>query len=281
MKILVIYKKSTHSVYHESPDENTLAYMRSESEHVNRMQQSHSTHERSLATVLEALDKNSIDYETLYRADFKGDVECDLIITIGGDGTLLEAAHHVTDIPIMGVNSVPDRSVGFFTHCTAADFEKELKRLDDISWHSLNRFEMVLDGKPIKEFALNDVLIAHSDPSQMTRYRLLKNSNKSWRGNGILVSTAAGSGARMYSEGGELMPLDSKKLQYLLRGVRNQIPQFASELFIKSESREGQLHIDGGHLKYPFSLGSEVLIRPGKPVTIIADLSKKRLFRTN
>ena len=38
----------------------------------------------------------------------------DLVVTIGGDGTLLAASHAIGDTPILGINSAPDFSVGFF-----------------------------------------------------------------------------------------------------------------------------------------------------------------------
>ncbi len=40
------------------------------------------------------------------------------MITVGGDGTLLAASHSVRDVPILGINSAPGYSVGFF--CAAA-----------------------------------------------------------------------------------------------------------------------------------------------------------------
>jgi hypothetical protein len=49
----------------------------------------------------------------------------DLVLTIGGDGTLLEASHHVDDrIPVLGVNSDPTcpQEVRCQTYCTATSF---------------------------------------------------------------------------------------------------------------------------------------------------------------
>src|SRR6185436_12888830 len=40
--------------------------------------------------------------------------DASLVVTVGGDGTLLAASHHVGAIPILGVNSSPVHSVGFF-----------------------------------------------------------------------------------------------------------------------------------------------------------------------
>ena len=42
--------------------------------------------------------------------------EFDLVLTAGGDGTLLAAAHYLTDTPICGIRLFPDRRVGYL--CT-------------------------------------------------------------------------------------------------------------------------------------------------------------------
>lgn len=49
------------------------------------------------------------------------------MITVGGDGTLLDAAHGVTRQVIMGVNSTPEGSVGHFSTTTAQGFRAKLK----------------------------------------------------------------------------------------------------------------------------------------------------------
>ena len=71
-------------------------------------------HDRSLDKIRKELDKlvaeRGVDVgytarETVGRADFSGP---DLVIVLGGDGTLTSIAHSVDDItPVMGVNSHP------------------------------------------------------------------------------------------------------------------------------------------------------------------------------
>ena len=83
-------------------------------------------HDMALTTIRQALDelvsenRVRVDYtarETVRRADFDGP---DLVIVLGGDGTLTSIAHSIDEsTPIMGVNSHPrmndsDGSYGFY-----------------------------------------------------------------------------------------------------------------------------------------------------------------------
>ncbi|MDP7531871.1 MAG: NAD(+)/NADH kinase, partial [Candidatus Thalassarchaeum sp.] len=71
-------------------------------------------HDKALAAVRDALDElvrdrgTAISYkarETVSREDFVGR---DLVIILGGDGTLTSIAHSIdSDTPVMGVNSHP------------------------------------------------------------------------------------------------------------------------------------------------------------------------------
>ncbi len=66
-------------------------------------------------TVAAALEAVGIEARHLDRAEFQGPAEDeDLVVTVGGDGTMLDASHRVRETPILGFNSDPDRSVGYF-----------------------------------------------------------------------------------------------------------------------------------------------------------------------
>jgi NAD+ kinase len=49
-----------------------------------------------------------------------------LVVSVGGDGTLLAASHCVSDVPILGVNSAPRYSVGFFAARRAEGLERSI-----------------------------------------------------------------------------------------------------------------------------------------------------------
>ncbi|KAK4387157.1 putative NADH kinase [Sesamum angolense] len=190
------------------------------------------------------LMKKAVNSRVVFRSDLSQPIhDVDLVITIGGDGTLLQASHLMNDsIPVLGVNSDPTRpdevekfseefdatrSTGYLCAATADNFEQ---MLDDILENrsepsELARIAVNLNSKPISTSALNDVLLAHPCPSRASRFsfRIVQNGEPSSsllhsRSSGLRVSTAAGSTAAMLSAGGFEMPILSKELQYM-RGV--------------------------------------------------------------
>jgi hypothetical protein len=141
----------------------------------------------------------------------------------------------------------------------------------------LNRLEIKINGIVIPELALNDVLIANSNQGNTTRYRFdINGANEKNQNSGLLICTSAGSSARMYNEGGSLMPISSYEMQCLAMGTRKAKPCFRDSLTLKSLTREGMIYIDGGNLIYKFTLGDIIDIKKGLPLAIIGDLEPKR-----
>ena len=81
-------------------------------------------HDQSLAAVLAALDKLCIPTKVIDRRKLRPGLRADLVIAVGGDGTVLAAAHAAGDMPILGVNSMPGRSGGFFCAAIAKNIGK-------------------------------------------------------------------------------------------------------------------------------------------------------------
>ena len=275
--VLVVYKKSSFQLYAASPDAAVQGYMGSGSPDVNVMRLSHQEQVRTLAAVTEELRRRGVRFETIFRADLHPITGRDLVVAVGGDGTFLEVSHYVTDAALLGVNSDPAGSTGFFCTATADTFAAALDAFDEAPRTSLQRIEMVRDGVPLPELVLNDVLFAHANPAATSRYRLEAGGRVvTHKSSGLLVCTAAGSSAWMYQEGGALMPLESPGLQYLSRGVRGERPAFADTVVIRSLTRQGTLYVDGPHLTCECGLGCEVVLRPGRPLEVVGDLAAKR-----
>lgn len=66
-------------------------------------------HREAINFCQDIVKKKLVDWEPLFRCDLSQPVrDVDLVITIGGDGTLLKASHFVDgSIPVLGVNSDP------------------------------------------------------------------------------------------------------------------------------------------------------------------------------
>ena len=102
--------------------------------------------------------------------------KADLVISLGGDGTLLETLHRIgpTSTPIAGVN-IGD--LGFLTACT----DEEIDLLSDhlasgemnIVDRTMLKVEMIEEGGKAHEFlALNEAVLMRGETGRLVSYRL-------------------------------------------------------------------------------------------------------------
>lgn len=68
-------------------------------------------HKNAIDFCQNILKKKAVDWKAIFRGNLSQPIHSvDLVITIGGDGTLLQASHLMDDsIPVLGVNSDPTR----------------------------------------------------------------------------------------------------------------------------------------------------------------------------
>jgi NAD+ kinase len=284
--ILVVYKKSMYELYRASPDKAVRDFVNSELRDAVLARKSHANQQRTLETVINSLDREGLLHDEIYRANlgsYAGMHEKDMVVSVGGDGTFIEVSHYVSGIPVLAVNSDPRSpenptgSVGFYCAATAETFADVLRNCDVAKQTELARILVDIDGRQLPEAVINDILVAHSNPAAVTRYRLSDdNFAQERKSSGLLVCTPSGSTAWMYNEGGQVMPLASKEMQYFSRGVRGEKTKFARELEVQSLTREGKIYLDGQHIQYDFTLGSSLRIRSGNPLAVICDLESKR-----
>lgn len=129
----------------------------------------------------------------------------DLIITLGGDGTLLSGIDEAMrlDAPMLGVNL---GHVGFLTEIEPEQIEQAVQRLAEGDYHVERRMLLQAEGHPL--FGLNDVCITRSQTSAriltMTVYlngRLIQRL----AGDGLIIATPTGSTGYSMSAGGPLV----------------------------------------------------------------------------
>lgn len=135
----------------------------------------------------------------------------DLIIVLGGDGTLLSAARAVgnRDIPLFAVNL---GGLGFLTAITTAELYPELERALR-GEHRIGRRRMldcqVMRGEEVvaSHVALNDVVIAKSDMARMIDLDTHVDNHfvAAYKADGLIVSTPTGSTAYSLSAGGPII----------------------------------------------------------------------------
>lgn len=68
-------------------------------------------HKNAINYCQSILKKKVVDWKSVFRGGISTPIrDVDLVITVGGDGTLLQASHLMDDsIPVLGVNSDPTR----------------------------------------------------------------------------------------------------------------------------------------------------------------------------
>ena len=277
MKVALIYKKSVWELFSNSKDSNVSSYISGKANAREAFQESHKTQQNTIQSVKTTLSAFGAEINMVYRSEITESAikNADLVISVGGDGTFLETSHYITDnTPILGVNSDPARSIGFFCSCTADSFEETFGDIEKSPRTNLSRFSLKIDEMSVGPPVLNDLLFANPNPAATTRYEV---EGKTYRNSGILLSTAAGSTAWSFQEGLDPLPLTSDKFQFIHRGTRESFSGITSSLKIDSLTRKGTLFIDGEHYSLPLCIGQSLHIQCGQSINVIGDLELKRL----
>lgn len=137
--------------------------------------------------------------------------DLDLIVVLGGDGTMLRAAEvaHQHNLPLLGVNL---GRVGFLAEAESSDLETVAQRVANGDWQLESRITLDLSvvrrGSEVwQSFALNEVAIEKSDHALMTELRVAVSGTPvmALAGDGLIVSTPTGSTAYAFSAGGPVI----------------------------------------------------------------------------
>ncbi|MBL8518026.1 MAG: NAD(+) kinase [Betaproteobacteria bacterium] len=178
----------------------------------------------SLQTLLKLLRARGVhvlmDARTARNSEAKPDAEfdladigsgADLVIAVGGDGTLLAAARSVARhrVPIIGINL---GRLGFLTDIPANALEDMVGKVLDgraqVERRLMLQGAVLRDGKPIFEaVALNDVVVSRGAMGSMIEYSVDVNGEfvYSVRADGLIVATPTGSTAYALSAGGPIL----------------------------------------------------------------------------
>ena len=185
------------------------------------------------------------------------EAEADLLIVLGGDGTMLSGARLVErrSIPILGVNM---GGLGFLTETTFEDVPKALTKIMEggfkLDTRLMLQVELHREGKVIEAYsALNDVAISKGHLARMiaTRVWVDQDFMTNLRGDGLIVATPTGSTAYSLSAGGPILDprLDVLLINPICPHTLSHRPFLASSqvpISIELTSQEGAMAtIDG------------------------------------
>lgn len=137
--------------------------------------------------------------------------EIDIVVTLGGDGTLLSAARAFAKscTPILGVNL---GSLGFLTETPLSDLYSTLEAWRDgtaiVDDRALMHAELERDGQVFRSWdALNDVVLAKGAIARIGEFVIELDSQfvARFRADGVIVSTPTGSTAYSLAADGPIL----------------------------------------------------------------------------
>ena len=210
----------------------------------------------------------------------------DLLVSFGGDGTLLQGAHLAAplDIPILGVDF---GQMGFLTNLDRRDYRDGLARIvrDGIATEERIALEATVHGDTRTFFALNDIHIDRKQHGRTLTFGIEIGGERvaDLPADGIVVSSPTGSTAYFLSAGG---PILAPRLDAIALAPICPHTLFSRPLVVRSDERirvtvprggaGTQLFADGRH-EIDLPGGSVVtVLKAARPVRFVA--SDTRLF---
>jgi NAD+ kinase len=290
---VLVASKETRLTLYQGEAEALARLEASDQESLSRMEASHQEHFQSLGQVEAELTRRGWPYALRLHTQVEDTSGFDLVLTVGGDGTVLNLSHKIlSETPLLGVNSSPSYSVGYFCGCDAAHLRATLDGIEarKVPLFSLCRLWVLINGARCPVPVLNDLLITDVNPAATSRYvlQLPGALGERQRSSGVWISTSAGSTAAIRSAGGSVLPLRARLVQYLirepylpkerryhhLRGVQ----ELEEPILITSLMDDARVYLDGPHNSWPLALGDVIEVRGDAPPLLIYGLEEARRF---
>lgn len=224
----------------------------------------------------------------------------DLVVSLGGDGTLLRAARSVVgrDVPILGINL---GRLGFLTSLSPGGVAEGVRRVLGGDYQIEDRVALeaeIVPGRdgPARRFtALNDVVVHKAGAARVVRLDLWAGRGRrqgqeeeigSFSGDGVILSTPTGSTAYSLSAGG---PIVAPELDCLLvtpilphtLAVRPLVVPGSATITVAALDRAGPLYLTvDGQEGAAFAASDRVSVRIGEARTRLVRLPGHSFFAT-
>ncbi|STX40460.1 NAD kinase [Legionella donaldsonii] len=222
-----------------------------------------------------------INLPTLPR-EAMGDKE-DLIVVVGGDGSLLSAARMAikVNVPVIGINR---GRLGFLTDISPNNIEHHLSAVLTGKYEEELRFLLhtrIHDGEKIyfQGDALNDVVLGRGNETHLIEFDVFINQQfvSRYRSDGMILATPTGSTAYALSAGGPIM---HPQLNAIVL-----VPMFSHSLSSRPVVVDGQVKIDlkisernESDLRISCDGHESRLVKPGQLVSIEKNAQQLRLL---
>ncbi len=149
------------------------------------------------------IDVMGMDFDLLCK-------QCDALVTLGGDGTLISAVRRSFDynIPILGIYA---GNLGFLADISMDELDKFIENMlcgkSRIDERSVLEAKVTKNGEEITMYAFNDIVLTRPSISNMIHIETLVDGKafNTYYGDGVIVSTPTGSTAYNLSAGGPVL----------------------------------------------------------------------------
>ena len=224
--------------------------------------------EKSFNVFVETNFFNSINEEPDLSIDLNGfktfttlDKSFDLLISVGGDGTILRAVTYVRDlsIPIVGINT---GRLGFLATIQEDLIEKAINDIAAGSYKISKRSLLTISFEPEKEdmfdfnSALNEIALSRKNTTSMITVETSLNGEylTSYWADGLIVSTPTGSTGYSLSCGGPVIMPETRSLTITPIAPHN----LNARPLVIEDSTEIRLKVSGREDSYLVSLDSRI-----------------------
>lgn len=214
--------------------------------------------------------------------------ECELIVVIGGDGTILNVARQVQEapLPILGVNlgtkgfmaNIEPDELSYIEKAAKGEYKLSRRMMLDVS--CVRKGEVLYSGH-----ALNDVVIHGCGDCININAFCNGNHLTAFNGDGIIVSTPTGSTGYSMSAGGPIVEPDAENMiispicahsmsaRSFVLGPNATICIDANKL----HDRRANLSVDG-NTEMDIANGDTVIVKRSESCTLMVDLGLRNFY---
>ena len=229
-------------------------------------------YKETLSRCEKVIDENGVIVKNIVANQSQSDLKkldssADLILVIGGDGTMIGAIRDLSHLetPFLGVNI---GKLGFLTDLQLGSLELELPKIFEGNYQEESRNLLEVSNNKDSFTLVNEVVLHSGELAKMTSFSIYKNQKliANHKSDGLIISSATGSTAYMYSGGGPVLypTLDVFAIMPMFShssSTRPLVIPAEDELELKYEHNEKAKVILDGHNEFDLNSGENLKIK--------------------
>ena len=212
----------------------------------------------------------------------------DIVIAVGGDGTLLRAVHRYLDqidhIKFIGINT---GTLGYLMQFSVEDLDNILRnKMFDTEKYSLLECIVRKDNQDRALFAVNEFRFENPFHTLIADVYVNNNHLEKFRGNGLVISSSLGSSAYNKSLGGAVVDSSLEVLELTeIAPIENNVYRSLGSSLVLSREKQISLGIDFkyvivgyDHESLPLNGVESILVKlSDKKLNLISNLNKNNI----